>query len=124
MKQTIRTIALVAFVAGLISQAAPAQTISGEGSASAHLRSHNAFQAPPIGKNNVETAQLGHNNNLQPAQLGHSNNVEAARLGGLSPSPTVEGDTLQRVGSAIITMFQCFPMIPIGEPMLAIKKCR
>lgn len=111
MKQIIRSIALASFVAGLISQATPAQTISGEGSASAHLRSYNAVQAPPVGKKNVETAQLGHNN-VQPAQLGHSNNVEPARLGGLSPSTTVEGMTLRRVASVIITGFQCFPMIP------------
>jgi hypothetical protein len=123
MKHIIRSIALAAFVAGLISQATPAQTISGEGSAAAHFRSNNAVQAAQVGKNNGETAQLGHNNNVQPAQLGHSNNVGPARLGGLSPGTTIEGFTLERAASVITTMFQCFPMIPLGQPMLAIK-CR
>jgi hypothetical protein len=123
MKQIIRSIALAGFVAGLISQATPAQTISGEGSAAAHFRSNSALHPVQVGKNNDETTQMGHNNNVQPAQLGHSNNVEPARLGGLSPSTTIEGFTLRRVESVIITVFQCFPMMPLEQSMLAIK-CR
>jgi hypothetical protein len=110
MKLIIRSIALIALAVSPFSHSISAQVLSRDAAASAHVRSNYADQATDlVGKNKVETAQLGQSNNAPLVQLGLTTNAHPALVGGVSPSRTFDGMAFHRF---VLVIIRGIPRIP------------
>jgi hypothetical protein len=113
MKQIIRSIALIALAVSPFLQSTWAQVLSGDNAASTHVRSNYPHEADDmVGKNKIETAQLGHSSNAPFQQVRLTTNAHPALLGGISPSRPLDDITLQRVAWVIIRGLPFFLGIP------------